>query len=82
MAKLDGRSYSDEEKGRTKFGPGAKWFRPPPKKTGYDKLEKSWTETPVDLSRHQSMSSGCTLVMRGDDYKRVQSLGCRRKSTV
>ncbi|ESZ91909.1 hypothetical protein SBOR_7703 [Sclerotinia borealis F-4128] len=81
MAKIDGRPYSSEKKGMIKFGQAVRWLHLTPTKEGYVKLEHAWNGN-QDLSRHQSVSSGNALMMRGDDCKRVQGFGCRRTSAV
>ncbi|KAJ8066114.1 hypothetical protein OCU04_005205 [Sclerotinia nivalis] len=82
MARLHGRSYSSEEMGKRKFGQALKWSHPSPTERGNAKLEHAGTGKAGDLSRHQSISSGSTLVMLGDNCRRTQSFGSRRESAV
>lgn len=75
MAKFDQGSYSNQEKEGEKFGQRVQWFNPPPRD---DKSEHAWIEK-MDLSRHQSVSTGSTLAAWDDNCKR-SSLTCRRSS--
>ncbi|APA09525.1 predicted protein [Sclerotinia sclerotiorum 1980 UF-70] len=81
MARLHDRSYSSEEMGKRKFGQALKWSHPPIEK-GNAKVEHAGTGKAGGLSRNQSVSSGSTLVMLGDDCRRTQSFGSRGESAV